>query len=66
MSIERESSAGDHAMQVGMMQKSLPPGVEHCQEANLSAEMFRVSGNAVQCFAGCAEQDVVNDSFVLQ
>jgi hypothetical protein len=53
-------------MQVGMMQKSLTPGVKHGQEADLGAEMFWVSGNAVQCLAGCAEQDVVDDSFVLQ
>jgi len=49
-----------------MMHKRLPPGVEHCQEADLGPEMFRVLGDAAESLTGGAEQNVVNDSFVLQ
>jgi hypothetical protein len=53
-------------MQVRVMHKRLPPGVEHSKEADLGAEMFLVLGDAAERLTGGAKQDVVNDSFVLQ
>lgn len=53
-------------MQVRMMHKRLSPGVKHGQETDLGAEMFRVLGDSAESLTGGAEQDVVNDSFVLQ
>ena len=52
-------------MQMRMMPQSLAPGVQHGQETNLSAEVFRVCGNSAQGLGGGGEQQVVNDSLIL-
>ncbi len=48
-SIGRQSAAGSHTMQMGMMQQVLPPSVEDGQKTDASAQMLGVGGNAEQC-----------------
>ena len=53
-------------MQMRMMPQGLAPGVQHWQEANLGPEVFRVRGNSAQRLCGGGEQQVVNNSLILQ
>ncbi len=53
-------------MQMGMMTQSLAPGVQHSQEANLGAEVFRVRSYRAQGLGYAGEENVVNDTLVLQ
>ena len=53
-------------MDMGMKMQVLAPGVQHGQEAGLSAEVPGVRGDRVQRFGGCPEQDVVDDDLVLE
>lgn len=43
--IRRQATAGDNAVQMGMVLQRLAPGVQYCDCANLCAEMPRVGGN---------------------
>jgi hypothetical protein len=47
LAIERKATAGHHAMQVGMMQEVLSPGVEHGEKANLSAQVLGIDGDGL-------------------
>ena len=53
-------------MDMRMMLEILSPGVEHAEEADLRAEMFRIGGNLQQRGGAGAEQEVVDDFLVLQ
>jgi hypothetical protein len=53
-------------MQVRVMPECLTPGMQHCQKANLCTEVFRVASNGEQGLGGGAEEQVVNDTLVLQ
>jgi len=53
-------------MQMRMMPQSLAPGVQHSQETNLGAEVFRVSGDSAQRLCRAGEEQVVNDALILQ
>ena len=48
------------------MMQVLPPTVEHCQEADPSAEVFPVGRNLQKSFGSRTEQQVINDSLILQ
>src|ERR1017187_2664086 len=63
--IQRESTGGDHAMDMGMKLEPLIPGVQHAEETDLSAQMSRIASHFEQgCGAG-AEQQVVDELLVL-
>ena len=51
-------------MDMWVMLEILSPGVQHTQETDLSAEMFRIGGNLQQSCGAGAEQEVVDDLFV--
>lgn len=53
-------------MQMWVMPQSLAPGVQYCQETDLGAEVFGVSGDNAQRLGRGGKQNVVNDSFILQ
>ena len=53
-------------MDVWMNMEVLAPSVENGKEADLSAEVFGVGRDPAQCLGYGAEQDVVDDSPVLQ
>src|SRR5271167_1926682 len=63
--IQRESTGGDHAMDMGMMLQPLIPGVQHAEETDLGAQMSGIASHFEQgCGAGVKEQ-VVDHPFVL-
>ncbi|MGA8100538.1 MAG: hypothetical protein WB869_00195 [Candidatus Acidiferrales bacterium] len=64
--VERETTDWDHAVDMWMMQKVLAPGMQHTQEADLGAEMFCVSRDFQQRGGTGAEQQVVDDLFVVE
>lgn len=49
-----------------MMEKILPPGVEHAEKADVSAEVFRIGGNLQQTCGTGAEQQSVNNLLVVE
>src|ERR1700710_1248054 len=59
LAVRGDASARHHAVHVGMMLQVLPPGVQERDEADLSAEMFRIGSDRAQGFGAGAEQDVV-------
>ena len=58
--VEGWSAAWHDAMNMRMMAQVLPPGVEHCDEAGLGAEMLRIGGDRAHRLGRGAEQDCVN------
>jgi hypothetical protein len=64
--IERQTTARNNAMQMRMMPQGLAPGVQHCQEANLGLEVFRIGSDRAQRFGGGGEENVVDDALILQ
>src|SRR5260370_40463394 len=53
-------------MQMGMVEKSLSPGMEHREESDLRAQMLGVGRNSAQRLADGPEQNVVDDVLILQ
>src|SRR5437588_6834485 len=51
---------------MGMMQQILPPGMQDGEKPETRAEMFRVSGNGQQGFGNGAEENSVDDLFVVE
>ena len=62
--VSTQAAAGDDAVHVGMVLELLPPRVQHGEEADLRAEMLRVSCNRPQRFGRGAKEDAVDDGFV--
>jgi hypothetical protein len=54
--IGREAAAGDDAVQVGMKQQHLPPGMEHREETEFGAEMLGIGGDRGQGLCGGADR----------
>ena len=52
-------------MQVRMVEQVLAPGMEDRDEADASAEVFRISSDGLQCFGSGLKQDVVDHRLVL-
>ncbi len=61
-----ESAGGNDAMDMGMVLQLLIPGMEHTEEANLGAEMFRMGSDFEQGLGAGAEQQIVENLLVLQ
>src|SRR5271166_411411 len=62
----RESTGGDHAMDMGMRLEPLIPGVQHAEETDLGAQVSGIASHFEQgCGAG-VEQQVVDELLVLQ
>lgn len=59
-----QSTAGDDAMDVGMMLELLPPRVQDEEETDLRAEVLRVGGNRPQRRRRRPKQDAVHRGFV--
>src|SRR6266478_3279277 len=53
-------------MDTGMNFEFLAPGMQHAQEANLCAEMFRMACHFEKSFGTSVEQQTVEDLLVLQ
>jgi hypothetical protein len=65
LTVRRQTTARNNAMQVGMKVERLPPSVQHGDEADLGAEMTGVGGDGAQGRGGAAKQDVIDDTLVL-
>jgi hypothetical protein len=62
----RQTTRGDHAVNVGMMLETLAPGVEHAQKADLRTEVLGIGRYLQQSRGASAEQQIVDDLLVLQ
>src|SRR3984893_11157539 len=61
----RAPAAGDDAMQMGMMQQSLTPSVQHGEEADLRAQVFGIGSDGAQGFGRRTEENAVDGCLVL-
>jgi hypothetical protein len=64
--IAAESAGRNHAMDMGMKQEFLVPGVEHAEEADLGPEMGGVARDFQQSFGAGPEQQTVDEFPVLE
>jgi hypothetical protein len=64
--IPREAARSDDAVNVGVVLQLLVPGVEHAEEADFGAEMPGIGGYLKQRLRARAEQQTINQFFVLQ
>src|SRR5260370_751339 len=64
--VRRQPAAGDDAMQVGMEEQVLPPGVQQRRDADLGAESLGVRGQGEQGRRGGPEEQVVEPPLVAQ
>ena len=63
--VERDSAAGNDALEVGMMIHVLSLGMQHPQKANASAEVSAIARDLHQRFGG-AQQDAIDQPLALQ
>ena len=67
--MRRQTAAGDHTMQVGVMEQgltlSLTPSMEHGEKAYLRAQVLGISGDCEQGFRCGSEQDAIEFSLIL-
>jgi hypothetical protein len=64
--IEGEPTGGDDTVDVGMEPELLVPGVEHTEEADLGAEMSGIAGDFEKSFCTAAEQQIIDNLFIVQ
>jgi hypothetical protein len=64
--IRSRSAAGDDAVQVGVIQEGLVPGVQDGQEADLSSKVLGIRGDGTEGFGGRPEKQSVKEALVLQ
>src|SRR5712691_8675993 len=53
-------------MDMGMEPELLIPSMQHGEEADFRAEVFRIASDFEKCFCTGAKQQIVNDFLVLQ
>jgi hypothetical protein len=61
-----QTSGGDHAVDMRMMEQVLTPGMQDGEEADLRSQVFGVGGHLEKSLRTGAEQEVINDLLVLQ
>ncbi len=60
------TTTGNDAVDVGMMQQVLAPGVQDREEADVGTEVFGICSDGEECFGTGGEEYVVDLFFVLQ
>src|SRR6266851_2805150 len=65
-SIRRDPAARNQKMNMRMVLKGLPPGVQHTQEADLCAEMLWIGRDLTQRLRPRPEQHIVDNGLVLE
>ncbi len=60
-----QTARRNHAVDMGMMLQVLSPGVEHAEEANLSAEVLGIGSDFQQRRGAGMEEQAVEDALVL-
>ena len=63
--VERESAGRHDAMDMGMVLQLLIPGMEHTEEADMGAQIFRITSDFQQGFGTGTEQQTVEEPGVL-
>src|ERR1035441_4936362 len=63
--IRTQTAPGGYAVQVGMMEQVLSPGMEDGEEPDAGSQVFGVRRNGVECPGAGIEQDFVNHRLVL-
>src|ERR1019366_8563366 len=64
--VRRESARGNGAVNVGMQEQVLSPGVQDADHADLSAQVFAIDGDLEQSLSAGGEQQVVEQTRILQ
>ena len=64
--VRRESARGNGAVNVGMQEQVLSPGMQDADHADLSAQVFAIDGDLEQSLSAGGEQQVVEQTRVLQ
>jgi hypothetical protein len=64
--IESKAASGNDVMDVGMMLKVLPPGMQHTKKPDLCSQMLRVAGEFEQRLCAGSEEQIVKQALVLQ
>ena len=60
--VQRDATAGDDAVDVGMVLQILAPGVQDGQDGDLGTEVFWRGGDFAKGLGRTLEQDAVDDS----
>src|SRR5436853_3673308 len=63
--IERESTGGNNAVDMGMKLELLVPGVKHAEEADFGPEMSGVTSDFEKSFCTGTKQQTIDHPFVL-
>jgi hypothetical protein len=66
LSVAGDSSAGDDAVHVGVMEQDLAPGVKDGKKADVRTEMLGICGDGEQGLRGGMEEQAVAQTLVLQ
>src|SRR6266404_7235781 len=66
LSIGRDPAARNQKMNMRMVLKGLPPGVQRTQEADLRAQMLWIGGDLTQRLRRRSEQHIVDNGLVLE
>src|SRR5262245_22507218 len=64
--IQSKSACRNDAVDVRMVLQVLAPSMKNAEEPDFGAEMLRVSCDLQQCLRTRVEQEVINNSLVLQ
>src|SRR5262249_36668196 len=63
--IGRETTTGDHTMQVGMMEQVRAPSVEHGEKADLGTQVLGIRGDGAQSLRRGPEQNPIELSLIV-
>ena len=64
--VGRESSAGNDAMEVRMVEQVLSPGVKYGEESDFGTQVLRIGGDDAQCLGCGTEKEAVDNPFVVK
>ena len=62
--VKRESAGGNDAVNVGMQEQVLPPGVECADDSDLRSQVFGIGGDLEQSLSAGGEQQIVKESWI--
>ena len=61
-----KATSGNDVMDVGMMLQILPPSMEYAKKSDLGSQMLRITGEFQQCGGAGPEEQIIEQSLVLQ
>ena len=64
--VRSETAGGQNAVDMGMMQESLVPGMEHAEETDLGSQVAWSAGDLQQSCSTGVKQQVIDQPFILQ